>query len=586
MSRRPKKRRSTGRVYETESNIKQVRFPAPRHTVKAKQQSWSAPSKYQQTITQMDPFHAIFHPRPEDENLEYDEDDEDAGDTFQASPVKKRLKVSPQEMPISKIMTRSARRQAVEAKPRSQDDEGQTAPRSIQRTAKFLQFKTPAALMPPPKTPRSFRGKEIPSSQSPDTPLSTQSRKSLRDYSRSPLKERSTNIFTGILSARKRSCQANLGEVANSTENEEEESQISTKASSIVKPITFDSWSKENSAEGRCSQRSKNTAIIGFTKEVSDPSHLQELKEALDLRSPSRGHRERGILNSDNVETAHEEDFHVGQNTQAATIGAEGTPVGSNQQHEAKPVDYGSSATGTEYAAALSKGMERGYSTAVNYPASDPNEQRDRIFVSKAESLLVDNPNLSDPITLSTPHKHRSESDEASVQLHTDLRHATQPVLQTESQFEDAWHPYAPTPELDPSNLLSSPTSNTDHDSSLPMTVPTQLLPPIRTPLANNTTPFKTLVPPSQATTVDVTQPSPRRMTASDQSYSSSPPPMPPPSSSPSLGRKVTDPWMGYEWDGVRLTDSQLLPESLMNDSFIGPPGDLGLSQEDLDEEC
>ena len=35
-------------------------------------------------------------------------------------------------------------------------------------------------------------------------------------------------------------------------------------------------------------------------------------------------------------------------------------------------------------------------------------------------------------------------------------------------------------------------------------------------------------------------------------------------------------------WNGVRLTDSQLLPDSLLNDSEIGPPG---MSQESWNDE-
>ena len=57
---------------------------------------------------------------------------------------------------------------------------------------------------------------------------------------------------------------------------------------------------------------------------------------------------------------------------------------------------------------------------------------------------------------------------------------------------------------------------------------------------------------------------------------------MPPSSSSPLLVNRKVDPWAGYEWNGVRLTESQLLPDSLMDDSQVGPPG---LSQESWSEE-
>lgn len=61
---------------------------------------------------------------------------------------------------------------------------------------------------------------------------------------------------------------------------------------------------------------------------------------------------------------------------------------------------------------------------------------------------------------------------------------------------------------------------------------------------------------------------------------------MPPSRSSPLESGKVADMWVGFEWNRVRLTDSQLLPESLMNDSYFGPPGglELDLSQEGVEE--
>ena len=56
--------------------------------------------------------------------------------------------------------------------------------------------------IPLPKTPQPPRRKEIPCSQSStDTNLSTQSRRSVREVSRSPLKERSTNIGNFITGA-------------------------------------------------------------------------------------------------------------------------------------------------------------------------------------------------------------------------------------------------------------------------------------------------------------------------------------------------------------------------------------------------
>ncbi|KAG8532938.1 uncharacterized protein KY384_002816 [Bacidia gigantensis] len=83
----------------------------------------------------------------------------------------------------------------------------------------------------------------------------------------------------------------------------------------------------------------------------------------------------------------------------------------------------------------------------------------------------------------------------------------------------------------------------------------------------------KILVPSSQATTVAGTQP---YLKNSLQNIPSSQPSVPPPMSSPAANRPYAeDVQRQYEWNAEdRVTDSQLLPESLMNDSLIGPPED------------
>lgn len=56
----------------------------------------------------------------------------------------------------------------------------------------------------------------------------------------------------------------------------------------------------------------------------------------------------------------------------------------------------------------------------------------------------------------------------------------------------------------------------------------------------------------------------------------------PPPSSSLGWGESMV---RGFQWNGVRLTDSQLLPESLLNDSLIGEGAGWGFREEGEEEE-
>ena len=181
--------------------------------------------------------------------------------------------------------------------------------------------------------------------------------------------------------------------------------------------------------------------------------------------------------------------------------------------------------------------------------------------------------------------------------LNTDIVQASRPnhkpdlspkgfAPETESQFDNAWRPFSPPPQLSP--FSSSPSHISPNDPSTPSPAS-----PFKHPLlATQTLPM----PPSQATTVDITQRTQPQLPlplARDFSSSSTkkpsrrfrspstslppPPPAPPLSSSPLLTRKSPHKdsllGMGGMWDGRRLTDSQLLPDSLMNDSFVGPPG-------------
>ena len=287
----PRKRRSTGNKADTNSNFKQVQFTAPKRTIKGRGSTWSAPSKFQQTITQMNPsiylptpeyeglttdddqeqesyiaspgrrkrrkitpaktssrkastgsaqrqtitqmvpFRALYHPELEEENLDDLEDEHEENDVL--SPMKKpKRKVSQENAPSGKVRKRRSKHEISPTEPplgrETEYDDGQQRKQIIPSKQK-----SSGENLHPPVTPRSQ--KEIPSSQSPaDTPLSTRGRKPFRAYSRSPLKERSTNFAPGITSRRGGTRGERKVEIADSMESREEESPVLMRASTCM----------------------------------------------------------------------------------------------------------------------------------------------------------------------------------------------------------------------------------------------------------------------------------------------------------------------------------------------------------------
>lgn len=630
----PRKRRSTDNKADSESNLKQVQFTAPKRTIKERGPTWSAPSKFQQTITQMNP--SIYIPEPEYEGLTTDDDQEQ--ESYVASPVtRKRRKIAPAKTSSRKTGTRSAQRQTItqmdpfralyhpEVEEEDLDDledeqKENNVPSPIKRRKrKVSQEKAPSGklrkrrlkqevsqmehqlgrgteyderqhnkgskpwqqkrsekVLPPPVTPRSQR-KEIPSSQSPaDTPLSMQSRRSFRAYSRSPLKERSTNIALAKTSCRDGAHWRKKVEIADSLESREDESPVLMRASSSMAASSSENASRFGEKFSQLPMDSTITRTAGLDH-ISDKGQRNETER----KDSNRDILEREIIDSNEEDDDDDADASLARQ---ATLHSKDTSLTQqrapdNQRHRFRAAGSSSS------------------------PES-PQQGNLRNYYSIERSALIKHistkPTLSPP---SIPPFHRTDSEQASAQLLKDLRRVTEPTLETESQFEAGWNSYHP-PANDndsPPNLLSSPIP-IESPSSASMTVPTQLLPPRTTANStqpNNSTQLKLPVPPSQATTTDATQPSPRKMPSSQffpspcklpafskaAAFASSPPPMPPPSSSQLAESTAAEPKMGFQWNGVRLTDSQLLPESLLNDSLIGPVGGFGLSQESLEEE-
>lgn len=590
MRGRPKKRKST-EIYETVPNLKQRLIgPSPRRTIKDRHPIWSSPNMRQQSITQMDALRDYYHPDIENEWLKTDDEE----DSYVASPTRnKRLKVTPEKP--RRIETRRAKRQAAEEEPSSRKRNDQDHIRPIEEEAK-ASISMPSAMLPP-KTPISLRKKEIPSSQSPaDTPLSTQSRRSLQDYARSPLKERSTNFELPIKTPVKGARWSKGLEVADSMETEYADSPVPVRAALTCDPV------------GPITEPEDNTEVGPPKPFDASAIHVDDFNERLkaaqrpvqEVQNSSQTRSRKEVVDStdedddDDEEEAEAEAFTAGPETQAALASTEISQKSSGQAPESTlstttPIQNESEPAPVQRIASESPHLPNAPSPS---PAREtiedqpPTQRPKRVeFVNLASSDPPAPPSQSQLSSITHPF----DPTEVSAQLLADLHRETQPHgLQTESQFEMGWVAYTPANDNDddddPSDIdliPSSPPQPTEQPSSSLMTVPTHLIrPPISTPPKY----YRAPVPPSQATTVDVTQPSPRgsfpssaKAVVAERSPPrilppSSPPPVPPASSSPLAARKA-DPWEGYVWNGVRLTDSQLLPDSLMDDSQIGPPG-------------
>ncbi len=598
MHGRTKKRKSATKSFQTVPNPKKQVLLTTKNltTVRDKHPAWSAPSMRQQSITQMDALRDYYHPEHEDEDLETDDQEEDS---YIASPTRnKRRKITPMKPHARRIETRSAKRQAPKGEPSGISEVDPDALQPVAREAKahMLRARMPTAMLPP-ETPVSVRRKEIPSSQSPaDTPFFTQSRQSLQDYTRSPLKEKSTNVHLSKKSPVKGGRWSKRLEVADSMETEDEDSPVSVRIGLMDELIGPSAEPEEvTEEEPRLPSHAFSIHVDDFNQRLKAAQ-----RPSREIQNSSQTRPRHEIIDSTDEEDNFEETeaFDAGPETQAALASTGISQKSSDQPSDSTPPTSKSAEDERGFAPSPKNTSES--PDPLNTPSLPTRESNveDQLPKPRPKRIeFVDIPS-SDPPGATTPSRLSwcpSDSEEVSAQLFADLRRDRQPGgLQTESQYEQGWIFYTPAEDV-PSDLEqphSSPKPVEQPASGL-MVAPTQL---IRPPISSLPEVYKAPVPPSQATTVDVTQPSPRNMTSSSQAvtqrsprkialssqaYPSSPPPMPPPSSSPLASRKL-DPWAGYHWNGVRLTESQLLPDSLMNDSEVGPPG---FSQESWTEE-
>ncbi|KAL8669183.1 MAG: hypothetical protein Q9168_006218 [Polycauliona sp. 1 TL-2023] len=540
-----------------------LEFDTP-HTMPPKRKSrrGSKLPAQKQTITQMDPFRLQHH----------SDEDHLHSDTEPPHPLparKKRKSIS--TTPItSTVQTRSAKkkseadaRTAAEASPTRAGNQFSTAPTAGASDMPESQ----AQPMPPPKTPKTVRRKVIPSSQSPaDTPISTCKRSGRKTLDVTALKERSVNTPSKSWAAsRRKDVQWTPKlEVADSTDIENDDSQS-------VFPIVVQKYTK----------------TISRTT-TPQPRALQE-ESPLKLPSslPFASYREQGLVNGSKEPATNPEDDAtdlVSRNSQRANNdGASPSPTAASTRR----IPQASTCK-----LSMSQLSEAVGPVGLSY--NDDDEEHDS-YETVPTQLLLQSKGSSKlpPNSIKVPRQIQDSfqsltSEEPATRLAPEdppssspLPSQRSPMLETESQFDNAWRDFTPPVEYDgdtPGNGEILARISDAHEPSLPLvnrrtntgsSVDLQPLP---------------MIPPSQATTVDQTQASVRHTQAQQTSARKTRQQVP---SSPSQQRqalsssspfhtrkgRAADTYMGYQgWNGVPMTESQLLPDSLLDDNLGLPP--------------
>lgn len=575
--------------------------------------------------------------------------------------------------------------------------------------------------VPVPKTPQPSRRKEIPCSQSSaDTNFSTQSRGSVREVSRSPLKERSTNIgnfSTEALSGLNGNYRVPKLEIADSMEDNLNVNQpairpgLISKLSPKMEGTDENGWRFEADSNPS-NEKSDSCQQVPHTPLVASGPGIKDIKFEVsdsDAEDEDEDHGDTkfrmGIDTNSACGNFHtKSESPLGHSVSSSDSGGptqlmrslmdfkpSGTPKQKSRYsyHLASSPDRASggrssdSPTSTQLVGAsdtattpkqnevlgsiqiganpLIKCVTPENTSWQGLGASDAETTPKQIYrdpgpssrsPSRRLSSKLPTQSLEHQLPQSSGHSHRNlpqtppsirsspvfASTELSSQPH---KKGILPrlALETESQFENAWHDYTPAPTLSDEELnresadesqnpftfplqesenrtlpnlsdhtvLSLPKISSqqqpttiDITQSPPQSPPTPLYrrpspfsssfeihnhpspilpsPKHRDSLSTTTSTTTTTTNPleSQATeAVDITRSPPR---------TTSPPK--PVSSSSQLDdiRTALDRYAG-EWNGVRLTDSQLLPDSLINGSLVGPPMMMGVDEEDLEYE-
>lgn len=471
-----------------------------------------------ETLTQMDFL------SPGDTEREDPSSDDHEGHRLVPRPAsfaRKRPKMLKEEPLAREIQTRSVRRRAAQRASTSISEDNIPIESPTVYPVQRHGREQPQPPMPQPRTPQIRRIREVPSSQSPpDTPLSTHSRRSWGSPTRSPLQARSPNIRTAATPSSRRRLFPTKLEIADTMDSGEEDSQTPLAAVTakedyqIYMPAAPRSPSVPDLNALKSGGRSHSP--VNFNDCASSAASRQVKSEILDSEDEGTDH------------SVDENDFAAGAETQAAC----------------------------------------------------------EVIASSSPSQFKEKIQLMSVIAQTSSAAEQGEDQETEGMEDGEVPSPPRLAPETESQFENAWRSLSPPPPL--SSFSSSPNHISPNDPSTPS-------PP--SPFKHPQPPTQAApIPPSQATTVDITQrtqphlplPLPTNLSSSTSKKTSRklrssspsiprPPPPHPLSSSPLCSRKMPyeEPWTGYGggWDNRRLTDSQLLPDSLMNDTFAGPPG-------------
>lgn len=634
-----RKRRSTGRVYETIDRPRQTHFTPRNRTVASRVYTLSAPRTRQQTLTQID-----FVSR-----VPADEEGEDLDYIFEDAPrLRKRRKTMPDTVSAPTAQAKKTRSTKRKAARNDRLEDGGTA---VENEPGEASTQTEPGIstntaMPPPKTPRKTIKTEIPSSQSPaTTPLSIQSRPSTRHQSRSPLKAKSTNIRNSpsvhARTIKKISWTPRL-EVKDTFDDENEAPQailpIERSESNLTEGVSEHDFASNNPSGGTFTiPNSRSDSGLSLSKESEAATcEVPTTQPTQPIKTEVRDSDSEG--EEDDLD---EEDFGAGADTQAALDHVEILVSSSSNEPslcsdpiDEQPHSISADADTTE---TFTHGDEAAVPTSI-LDTPSKNHRFLRLYTSRNLQ-----PPISAPSQPHTPPTQPSPSDEASAQLYADLDRHTQTQSQTPlprphrtSLLEKASRPASP-----PKPAHNRYTHNRNTQRTQTQTQATQNL----LPNAPHSSPHSR-VPLSQATTTDITQrsplasrtqlpPSSQLPAGSETQIPSSPqlqsqylPVLPPSSPShhpdsvtnspaqqassinPALAQAfATDPQFDAQtaplafsssplqgdgggshrasplWDGEPLTDSQLLPDSLMDMTLPPPPPPMVWTQESLMEE-
>ncbi|KAL8685210.1 MAG: hypothetical protein Q9218_007902 [Villophora microphyllina] len=596
----------------------------------------------QQTITQMDPFRPQYH---------HGEDLEEIGDEYsEHTPdrTKRKRRKTTSTTPIARtIQTRSAKKQGAEtgakAEVKSPVITHESNKENVDQGPTLALLNDATIRMPPPKTPKTTRRKEIPSSQSPaETPLSIQTQRKRQGLALAPLNERSTNTPSRkFLSTRRKAAHpAPKLEVANSTGLEDEDSEMSF-------PLISQHDTTADAALQFSSLRPEDLPRSSLPCTPSKRKGIDEGKNASSLVSSIGGQDRPTLKRKGTVADSDEEEISpVRPSPTPPDMSQTG---GSTAQHhpmaDLGDVEQSSSSISTNSnatqptqtpnsAGRTNSLFETVPTQLLSQPAKRPmSEQATPVYAYSNTPQRTQNYSPL-PDSEGTPAPMILQSPQSSTPVHA----PQPPALETESQFEDAWRQYTPSPppeDLETPEYINERANashgyeapqhievheSQDYEDSEPIDLGTTqfLPPPLPFPLPSPERPNTSTdsialppVPPSQATTTDeMTQSSPHRSQWQYQSFPQRPqyqrqsstislttehlPSSPPAqreiplSLSPVLSRKkveaarteemgredtaADDPYGEYEgWNGVRMTDSQLLPASLLDDCLEMP---------------